>query len=460
MGLIKMINIDELYQHPDNPRKNLGDLTELAESIKKNGIMQNLTVMQGHYDERGSWYPDGYTLLIGHRRCAASKMAGVKYLPCSITSDLEKKEQLSIMLEENMQRNDLTVIEQANGFQLMLDLGDTEDDIANKTGFSKTTIRHRLEIAKLDKDAIDRHIDDDGEFQLSLKDLYALEKIKDVKRRDKVLRNSPDSRSLVFNAREAAREERIHENLHKFEQFFKSINIPKAPASAENEEYSGKWKVMKKWELEADVSVINVPKTWLKTDKIQYVVYWNRTIALIKPQRLEDRKLSKWEIESNERKANTKKLEQKLKAFYDKVDNATRDIIDGHIAPLQEDISLYKKVLKTMIKSNLIYYESDLCKFLLGKALYDLTAEETQEFDDRKSKMSLVELSLCYMACGIKNIDTFSYNLTFNQQSAERICYVVHLLSMYGLSLTLEEKQLLHGTHELYAGGKQDGEDE
>lgn len=49
------IRIDEIYPHPDNPRKNLGDLTELAESIRKNGIMQNLTVIPGHWMAHEEW---------------------------------------------------------------------------------------------------------------------------------------------------------------------------------------------------------------------------------------------------------------------------------------------------------------------------------------------------------------------------------------------------------------------
>ena len=53
-----------------------------------------------------------------------------------------------------MQRSDLTIYEQAQGFQLMLDLGDTEEQIAEKTGFSKTTIRRRLNIAKLNQDEL------------------------------------------------------------------------------------------------------------------------------------------------------------------------------------------------------------------------------------------------------------------------------------------------------------------
>lgn len=134
------IKLEEIYQHPDNPRKDLGELTELSESIKKNGVMQNLTVIPGHYItseewsemaaqykenpteelrnkmntiHSGEWLDEGYTLIIGHRRCAAAKLAGLSEVPCRIVDDMNRKEQVSTMLEENMQRNDLTIYEQA-----------------------------------------------------------------------------------------------------------------------------------------------------------------------------------------------------------------------------------------------------------------------------------------------------------------------------------------------------------
>ena len=59
---IVMLSRDILHPHPDNPRKDLGDLEELKESIRENGVMQNLTVVPDHEN-------DGYKILIGHRRC-------------------------------------------------------------------------------------------------------------------------------------------------------------------------------------------------------------------------------------------------------------------------------------------------------------------------------------------------------------------------------------------------------
>ena len=177
---IKMIAIEKLLHHPDNPRKDIGDISELTDSIKKNGIMQNLTVIP-----KEDQFGDQYWVLIGNRRYEAAKAAGVTKLPCKVVNDLSKAEQLGIMLEENMQRNDLTIIEQAQGFQLMLDLGETVETIAQRTGFSQTTVRHRLKIAELDPEVLKQKTE---EFQLSMTDMIALERISDPEKRDKILK--------------------------------------------------------------------------------------------------------------------------------------------------------------------------------------------------------------------------------------------------------------------------------
>lgn len=172
--MLTNIEVNKLFAHPNNPRKDLGDLTELSESIKARGIMQNLTVIpaaDGHY-----------TVVIGHRRLAAAQLAGLKTVPCVI-AEMDEKEQISTMLLENMQRSDLTVIEQAQGFQLMLDLGETPQTISAKTGFSETTVRKRLFVASLDakktKAAYERGA--------TLEDYVKLQQITDRKSRNELL---------------------------------------------------------------------------------------------------------------------------------------------------------------------------------------------------------------------------------------------------------------------------------
>lgn len=176
MAEIQNISIELVKVHPNNVRKTYNDIEELAESIKAKGILQNLTVVPDPQE------PGKYLTVIGNRRLTAARMAGLETVPC-IVSDMDEKEQTSVMLLENIQRSDLTVYEQAQGFQMMLDLGETEDTIAEKTGFSKKTVRHRLNIAKLDSKTLMEKERQDG-YQLSLTDLYELEKIKDVKIRD------------------------------------------------------------------------------------------------------------------------------------------------------------------------------------------------------------------------------------------------------------------------------------
>lgn len=173
---ITYIPVNEITAHPNNPRKDLGDLTELSESIRKNGVLQNLTVVP-NADENS-----GYTAVIGHRRLEASKMAGLEAVPCVI-SHLTEQEQVRTMLMENMQRSDLTVYEQAQGFQMMMDLGDTAEAIADKTGFSASTVRRRLKLLELDKEKFAAA----SERGATLMDFAALDGIDDIKTRNKVL---------------------------------------------------------------------------------------------------------------------------------------------------------------------------------------------------------------------------------------------------------------------------------
>lgn len=103
---IVMLPAECLEHHPENPRKKIGDIAELTDSIKANGILQNLTVVPKPDDE------GKYLVVIGNRRYEAGTAAGLKEFPCVI-SDMNHTKQLETMLIENMNRSDLTVYEQA-----------------------------------------------------------------------------------------------------------------------------------------------------------------------------------------------------------------------------------------------------------------------------------------------------------------------------------------------------------
>lgn len=199
------IPIDKLFPHPDNPRKDLGELSELTDSIIANGVMQNLTVIPSikgtdEYNQMldgktkcseafrqhaiNHAFTDEYTIIIGHRRHAAAVLAGVKELPC-VVSDMDYPTQIATMMTENLQRADLTVYEQAQGFkQLSMDFGMSVERIAEKTGFSTSTVRRRLKMAELNQDTLKAV----SGRQINMADFERLEKIDDEKLRDEALK--------------------------------------------------------------------------------------------------------------------------------------------------------------------------------------------------------------------------------------------------------------------------------
>ena len=143
--MITYIPRSKLEPHPDNPRKDLGDLTELAASIKKQGLLQNLTVVPSPDT------PDKYRIVIGHRRFNASAVAGLTELPCIIDEKMTYPEQIAVMMSENIQRNDLTITEKVGGVQMMMNLGMDVNEISGNTGISDTTVRRYAKLGKLNK---------------------------------------------------------------------------------------------------------------------------------------------------------------------------------------------------------------------------------------------------------------------------------------------------------------------
>ena len=213
---VSMVEAKKLRPHPKNPRKSLGDLTELTESIKKNGIMQNLTAVPDPDKE------DGYMIIIGHRRFAAGKKAGLKEFPVSIAC-LDEADQIKIMLCENIQRSDLTAIEQAEGFQMMIDFGITVQELSDETGFAPSTIYHRLNIAKLDKDLLKKKMD-----QLTLTDLIELEQIDDVEVRNRILKNS-NRQTFAQSVQAAVNEQKTKLNEEAFVERLKAAGLTERP---------------------------------------------------------------------------------------------------------------------------------------------------------------------------------------------------------------------------------------
>ena len=135
----RMIPIDKVRPNPDQPRKNIGDVSELASSIREKGVLEPLLV---RYVPR----EDIYYIISGERRYHASKIAGLHELPC-IEKIADDAETLELALIENLQRKDLTPFEEADGLQRLADQFDyTHDDIAKKIGRARSSVTETMSL--------------------------------------------------------------------------------------------------------------------------------------------------------------------------------------------------------------------------------------------------------------------------------------------------------------------------
>lgn len=282
--IIVPIPIKMLEPHPDNPRKDLGDLTELADSIKANGVMQNLTVV-------ASPDPDMFRVVIGHRRMAAAKLAGLTELPC-IISDMDHKEQVATMMVENMQRSDLSPVEQGMGFQMMLDLGDTLEEIAQRTGVRKRRVKTALGVTKLDKAVIAKVEERCGQISMTM--LEKLDRIEDPKKRNELL-GEIGTYNFDYNYQRALRRQEVEKFLPGLQKKIKKLGAKKITSS---ETYGGKYTEMgaritiTKWEEQED----KFPQSGQK-DLFYYLDPDNDSLRFYGLSQSEKKRRSKAEIE-------------------------------------------------------------------------------------------------------------------------------------------------------------------
>jgi len=138
----RMIPVEKIHPNPEQPRKMLGDLRELTESVREKGVLEPLLVK---YIPR----EDTYYIISGERRFHAACAAGLRELPC-IEKSVDDAEVLEIALIENLQRKDLTAFEEADGLHRLSEQFDyTHDDIARKLGRARSTVTEMLSLRNI-----------------------------------------------------------------------------------------------------------------------------------------------------------------------------------------------------------------------------------------------------------------------------------------------------------------------
>ena len=138
----RMIPVEQVRPNPDQPRKAIGDLRELTDSVREKGVLEPLLV-------RFVPREDCYYLISGERRYHAARAAGLREVPC-IEKTADDAETLEIGLIENIQRKDLTPFEEADGLhRLATQFEYTHEDVARKIGRARSSVTETLSLRNI-----------------------------------------------------------------------------------------------------------------------------------------------------------------------------------------------------------------------------------------------------------------------------------------------------------------------
>jgi ParB family chromosome partitioning protein len=136
----RMIPVEDIAPNPDQPRQNLGDLSELIASVREKGILEPLLVRK---------VGGRFQIIAGERRYCAAVEAGFDEVPC-VVRESSDAEMMELALVENLQRKDLTPFEEADGLKVLADsYGYTHEMMAEKLGKSRTSVTETLALAAM-----------------------------------------------------------------------------------------------------------------------------------------------------------------------------------------------------------------------------------------------------------------------------------------------------------------------
>ena len=142
-GIGQKVPMDSLIPNPHQPRQLFEAIDELVASIQEVGVLEPLLVRQN---------PQGFQIISGERRYRAAVQAGLDDLPC-IVLDVDDAQVLTIALIENLQRQDLSPFEEADGLRALIDRFDyTHEEVAQKIGKARTSVTEALSIAEIPED--------------------------------------------------------------------------------------------------------------------------------------------------------------------------------------------------------------------------------------------------------------------------------------------------------------------
>lgn len=438
------IPVDKIVPHVDNPRRDLGDLSELAESIKARGIMQNLTVVP--CPARGAGM---YVVIIGHRRLAASKLAGLAEVPCVVT-EMSPEEQVATMLLENIARADLTPYEQAQGFQLMMEFGETVNTIAEKTGFSRSTVRRRLEMAKLDQKTLEEK---SKNTQISLFEIDRLSEIEDLDIRNKVLKDV-GTRNYEWSYKKAILDQQCRRGAERWRGALARYGVTeieyKKIHTSELTFCEPSW-----------VSIKNDPDEILAPlirEGITYVVAISGESVYLRMRREDAKKAEETDPEKVARRRADEERRQKVKAL----DDACRCAYECRMAFMKGKSDFLMDYRNAMDAFLDVYVDDDIHTFRnagfnrdVFLELYGMEEYDCEKSEDRAALRGKIgtrnRMLTCFAYANLEDDNLTSHNRWYGTyEESDQLITLYNFLSSLGYEPSDEEVALLYGTSELY----------
>lgn len=441
-GTLVYLSVDHINPHPDNPRKDLGDLTELADSIRQNGVLQNLTVVPYYSPIHKREITGVYTVIIGHRRLAAAKLAGLEEVPCVIV-EMSYRDQLQTMLLENMQRSDLTVYEQAKGFQMMLDLGDTVETLADKSGFSQSTIRRRVKLLDLDEKGFKASV----ERGATLADYAELDKLEDPAAKNKVLAHMG-----TVNFRSELNKALDLQKTRKRQDAWRKVLSPFATEVKSRDGYA-----TVRWIPTNDDPGAYIPPEDANQKEYFFIIdHWGSLYLLSKKTPDENESAAAVDTAARQEAAARESARQEqLREACARAYNLRREFIKGVCpADIKEhltDVLAYWVYLTTRIYASLD--EDDVISTFRLETYEDENEFDGVRFEDCYAAVARsLELALWRMIwISIDDDENTRYcNYWGRYDRNETLDAIYGLLEVMGYDMSDEEKQLQDGTHPLF----------
>ena len=403
--------------------------------------------------------PDRYLVVIGNRRMEASKAAGLTELPCSVR-EMTHQEQIATMLQENMQRSDLTVYEQAKGIQMMLDLGFSKDEVRKRTGFSKSTIERRLAVASLPEKETKKAVQDG----VDLLTLVELAKVEDQKEREFIL-NRADGTNISSTRADIKRAIVKQERKKISDRLLPEIKRFAKPLKDDSDRYSSKYELIRTMTIKlTDDAKVVIPDDAGKQSYYYSLPSYSDEIEFFRPAKKQKQEKTPEEIAMAKRQEDAKQLNKSMK--------------ERRIAFVQ--VFTPSKKTETELKNKcfewafgwkpskglgpyFVNYHSwvdDNVRLYLDmpeEEGHDESTESLMEECERRG-VPFGRLVLAWMLCGgLVDSSRKGYCSEYRGDYTKDtdMDRVYEVLAAAGYQLSEEEQQWKDGTHEFFTGGKE-----